>query len=177
MLTFLRTKLRRKLLTHIVQHGEQDYYVRELAEILGEDPGNCSRELKRFAAEGILTVVIRAGAKFYQLNADYARLLELKQLLEKDTQGPDKTPVLFLCATRLRRAMLSYFIQNRGKDIYVRELAGAIQQDAGNLSRELRMFEAEGVLTSYKRARAKYYRLNEEHALVEEWNKWGDEGV
>ena len=44
------------------------FIVREIASLIGEDPGNVSRELRVFEAEGVLTSQVRAGAKFYKLD-------------------------------------------------------------------------------------------------------------
>ena len=42
----LENKLRKKLLTYSFTHPDESYYVRELANLIGMDAGNLSRELK-----------------------------------------------------------------------------------------------------------------------------------
>ena len=53
MLLFLKTKLRKKLLAHAFTHPDRKFYVRELAELIKEDPGNLSRELRKLEEEGL----------------------------------------------------------------------------------------------------------------------------
>lgn len=83
MLIPLNTRLRRKLLAYSFTHCEENYYVRELAGIIGEDPGNLSRELRRMEEDGLYTSSIRGKAKFYSLNRNYPLFDELKQIVFK----------------------------------------------------------------------------------------------
>jgi predicted transcriptional regulator with HTH domain len=51
----LNSKLKRKLLTYSFTHPDESYYVRELAYLTQEDPGNLSRELKRLSFDAHLS--------------------------------------------------------------------------------------------------------------------------
>lgn len=68
----------------------------------------------------------------------------------------------------LRRKILAYFFTNPDSEFYLREIAGLINEDAGNLSKELARLEKEGVFTAYKRGNQKYFSLNRDYPLFKE---------
>lgn len=70
--------------------------------------------------------------------------------------------------TRLRRKLLAYSFTHPDEDYYVRELAAIIEEDAGNLSRELKKFENEGIYNSHLRGKSKFYSLNKKYPLFKE---------
>jgi predicted nucleotidyltransferase len=72
---------------------------------------------------------------------------------------------------KLRKKLLSYSFTHPGEDYYVRELSGLIEEDPGNLSRELRVLEEEGLYTSVTRGRIKLYSLNKKYPLFRELKK------
>lgn len=82
----LKTKLRRKLLTYFFTHVDENYYVRELANLINEDVGNLSRELKKLEEEGLCNSFIRGRSKFYSLNKNYSLFRQLKEIIFK-TEG------------------------------------------------------------------------------------------
>jgi predicted nucleotidyltransferase len=86
MTVLLNTKLRRKLLAYSFTHADEQYYVRELAGLIDEDPGNLSRELKRLEDEGLYTAVAKGRIKLYSLNKQYPLFKELKRIIFK-TEG------------------------------------------------------------------------------------------
>lgn len=86
MSVFLNTKLRKKLLTYSFTHPGEDYYVRELSNLIDEDPGNLSRELRFLEEEGLYTSVTRGRVKLYSLNKRYPLFRELKKIIFK-TEG------------------------------------------------------------------------------------------
>lgn len=73
-----------------------------------------------------------------------------------------------LLKTKLRKDLLSYLFSNPDKNCYLRELASLIDADAGNLSRELRMLEGEGLLISKKQGNRKMFRINKKYPLFKE---------
>lgn len=76
-----------------------------------------------------------------------------------------------LLKTKLRRKLLTYSFTHPDESYYVRELAGLIDEDAGNLSRELRKLEEEGIYTSFSKGRVKFYSLNRAYCLYKELKK------
>src|SRR3989338_7295545 len=79
-------KLRKKLLGYAFTHADREFYVRELAELIQEDPGNLSRELKKLEAEGLYNSRIKGSLKYYSLNKNYPLFQELKKVIFK-TEG------------------------------------------------------------------------------------------
>ena len=73
-----------------------------------------------------------------------------------------------LVNTKLRRKLLAYAFTHVDEEYYVRELSGLIDGDPGNLSRELKRLEAEGLYTSVTRGRIKLYSLNKKYPLFKE---------
>jgi len=77
----------------------------------------------------------------------------------------------FLTNSESRRKLLAYFFTHSDESFYVREVAAFIKEDPGNISRDLRKLESEGLFKSLTRGRTKYYSLNKEYALFEEYKK------
>jgi predicted nucleotidyltransferase len=73
-----------------------------------------------------------------------------------------------LLNTKLRRKLLVYSFTHSGEQYYVRELSGLIDEDPGNLSRELKRLENEGLYTSVTKGRVKFYSLNKRYPLFKE---------
>jgi len=80
------SKLRSSLLAYTFTHPDRQYYVRELAVLIGQDPGNLSRELAKLAAEGLFIAQTRGRIKLYALNKKYPLYKELKAITFK-TEG------------------------------------------------------------------------------------------
>jgi len=76
-----------------------------------------------------------------------------------------------LITSKLKSKILSYFFTNPEASCYVRELAAIVNEDAGNLSRELRNLEAEGMFLSNTKGRLKFYYLNKRYPLFNEIKK------
>jgi predicted nucleotidyltransferase len=76
-----------------------------------------------------------------------------------------------LLNTKLRRKLLAYSFTHPDEDYYVRELSSLIEEDPGNLSRELRILEEEGLYASVTRGRLKLYSLNKKYPLFQELKK------
>jgi predicted nucleotidyltransferase len=76
-----------------------------------------------------------------------------------------------LLSTKLRKKLLTYSFAHSDEDYYVRELSSLIEEDPGNLSRELRILEEEGLYTSVTRGRVKLYSLNKKYPLFRELKK------
>src|SRR4030042_527672 len=76
-----------------------------------------------------------------------------------------------LLMTKLRKKLLTYSFTHPNENYYVRELASLIAEDAGNLSRELRKLEEEGIYISFSRGRVKFYSLNKDYPLYKEFKK------
>lgn len=73
-----------------------------------------------------------------------------------------------LLNTRLRKNLLTYIFTHHEENYYVRELSVLIDEDPGNLSRELRRLEEEGLCRSVIRGREKFYSLNKGYSMYNE---------
>mgnify|MGYP001592065805 CR=1 FL=1 len=71
--------------------------------------------------------------------------------------------------SKLRSKLLSYFFTNPEKSRYVRELGIILNEDPGNLSRELRKLELEGIFISSTRGMVKFYSLDKKHPLFNDF--------
>jgi predicted nucleotidyltransferase len=67
--------------------------------------------------------------------------------------------------SKLRSRLLSYFFTNPEKSLYVRELGIILDLDPGNLSRELRKLEQEGIFTSHTKGQIKFYSVDKKYPL------------
>lgn len=73
-----------------------------------------------------------------------------------------------LMNTKLRRKLLAYSFTHADEQYYVRELSGLIDEDPGNLSRELKKLADEGLYTSVTKGSVKLYSLNKKYPLFKE---------
>ena len=71
--------------------------------------------------------------------------------------------------SKLRSRLLSYFFTNPEKSFYVRELGIILNEDPGNLSRELRKLELEGIFISSTKGLVKFYSLDKKHPLFNDF--------
>ena len=76
-----------------------------------------------------------------------------------------------LLGTKLRKNLLAFSFSRPDESFYVRELSGLIQEDPGNLSRELRKLEEEGIYSSTTRGNVKFYSLNKAYPVFSELKK------
>jgi len=91
-----KSKLRQKLLKYWLKYPKKDFYVRELAQAIKEDAGNCSRELKNLQKAGLITAGSRGNLKLYSLKQDHPDLPKIREL--------------FLLAEPRRETKTVYFI-------------------------------------------------------------------
>lgn len=71
--------------------------------------------------------------------------------------------------SRLRRKLLTYFFTNTQADLYLREIASLLKEDAGNLSKELSNLQRKGIFTSRIRGNQKFFSLNKKYPLYREF--------
>ncbi|OGS21798.1 MAG: hypothetical protein A2252_06630 [Elusimicrobia bacterium RIFOXYA2_FULL_39_19] len=76
-----------------------------------------------------------------------------------------------LLKTNLRKKLLAYSFTHPDEAYYLRELALFIDEDPGNLSRELKRLEEDGLYSSTTRGKLKFYSLNKKYPLYAEYKK------
>ena len=70
--------------------------------------------------------------------------------------------------SKARQRLLAYYFTNPAARHHLRDLAGRLNIDPSNLSRELRRLEGDGLFRSELSGRQKYFRLNPEYPLFKE---------
>lgn len=75
-----------------------------------------------------------------------------------------------LTKSRLRKKLLAYFFTHRDANLFLREIAGFLKEDPGNLSKELNRLVQAGVFISQARGNQKYFSLNLKYPLYRELN-------
>lgn len=79
----LRSHLRRRLLAFYFTNPTAKLHVRELAQRLGLDPSNLSKELRRLERDGLFQSDIIGRQKHFQLNHDYPLFDEIRGIVLK----------------------------------------------------------------------------------------------
>src|ERR1017187_4071657 len=75
---------------------------------------------------------------------------------------------MFDLSSKARQRLLAYYFTNPAARHHLRDLAGRLNIDPSNLSRELRRLENDGLFRSEVSGRQKYFRLNPEYSLFKE---------
>jgi len=70
--------------------------------------------------------------------------------------------------SQLRGKLLTYFFDHEDAKHYLREIAAMLELDPGNLSRELRHLEREGLFLSKRRGNQKCFFLNPSYQHLED---------
>ena len=83
MSLLLNTKLRRKLLAYSFTHPNENFYVRELSNLIDVNPGVLWRELKRLEAKGLYVSSKKGRLKFISLNKNHPQYESLANIIFK----------------------------------------------------------------------------------------------
>jgi predicted nucleotidyltransferase/predicted transcriptional regulator with HTH domain len=75
---------------------------------------------------------------------------------------------LEITRSRLRNKILLYFYTDPDNELYLREISAMLDEDPGNLSKEMSRFEKEGIFLSQFRGKQKYFSLNKDYTLYDE---------
>jgi len=81
--TLFGSRLRARLLSWLVLHSQERFYVRQLESLLGEDSSNLSRELARLARLGILIAETEGRQKYFRIDPEGSIYDELRGLVLK----------------------------------------------------------------------------------------------
>ena len=71
--------------------------------------------------------------------------------------------------SEISQKVLNYFMLQQGAESYVNDLARTLHLESGNLARKLLEFEKEGVLKSRWQGKQRYYSLNTNFPLMNEY--------
>ena len=76
--------------------------------------------------------------------------------------------MLDITRSKLRANLLLYYFTNPQAKLHLRDLAGRLSEDPGNLSRELNRLSEEGLFLTEDVGRQKYFSLNKNYGLYDE---------
>jgi predicted nucleotidyltransferase/predicted transcriptional regulator with HTH domain len=79
----LRSKARRRLLAYYFTNPAARLHLRDLAQRLGIDPSNLSKELRRLEHAGLFRSEVSGRQKYFQLNHEYALFGEVRSIVAK----------------------------------------------------------------------------------------------
>jgi len=71
----------------------------------------------------------------------------------------------------ITQKLLTYFLLNKTKEFYINELARLLNVDPKNLDKKLKELEKEGIFKSEFRGKQKYYFLNKNFPLLNEYKQ------
>ena len=82
MLDFLKNG-QGEILKLFFAQPEKEYYLREIAKILGKEPSHYQRHLDEFVAQGILLDERKGNMRFFKLNKNFHLFAEIRSIISK----------------------------------------------------------------------------------------------
>lgn len=75
--------IRQKVLAYFFTNPHQELHLREIARVLGIDPGNLSKEMRKMKEEKVFRTEEKGSLTIYSLNQNHPLYKELKQIVNK----------------------------------------------------------------------------------------------
>ena len=143
MTPFISSKLRSKVLSYFFTNPDSLLYVRELAVVIGEDPGNLSKELRKLEKEGIFISAAKGSIKLYSLDRKYPLFNELKKIVFKTTgiEGSLKQLVLKYAGIKIAMIYGSYAKERENKNSDI-DILVVGDFSRGEFTRDIRTLES-----------------------------------
>lgn len=101
-----KSKVRSRLLGLLFSNPKQQYYLSELARLVGASAGNVQRELKRFIRDGLIQREKKGNLVFYILNPHHALFPEIRSLVLKTVGIEGKLRALAAKSKEIELALL-----------------------------------------------------------------------
>ena len=79
----LHSKARQRLLAYYFTNPSARHHLRDLAERIGVDPSNLSKELRRLEQDGLFKSEVNGRQKYFSLNRKYPLYSEVRRIVEK----------------------------------------------------------------------------------------------
>jgi predicted nucleotidyltransferase/DNA-binding HxlR family transcriptional regulator len=79
----LHSKARQRLLAYYFTNPSARHHLRDLAERIGVDPSNLSKELRRLERDGLFKSEVDGRQKYFSLNRKYPLYAEVRRIVEK----------------------------------------------------------------------------------------------
>ncbi|TSC57279.1 MAG: hypothetical protein Greene041619_1247 [Candidatus Peregrinibacteria bacterium Greene0416_19] len=86
------SQTRVKLLSTFLLHPEQEYFIRELTRLLGEQINSIRRELENLRRIGLVKSRHKNRKKYYHVDMDFVFFAELRNMFSKEIQA--ESPVV-----------------------------------------------------------------------------------
>ena len=86
------SQTRVKLLSTFLLHPEQEYFIRELTRLLGEQINSIRRELENLRRIGLVKARHKNRKKYYRIDMDFALFADLRNIFTKEIQA--ESPVV-----------------------------------------------------------------------------------
>ena len=84
------SRVRVRLLTLLLTHPTEAFYIRQIARLTGETYNNVRQELQNLAQLGLILSERRANAAYYQANVEHFLFPELKRIILKTEAVGDR---------------------------------------------------------------------------------------
>jgi predicted nucleotidyltransferase len=88
MMFEFRSKARRRLLAYYFTNPAARHHLRDLAQQLGIDPSNLSKELGRLEREGLFRSEVSGRQKYFRLDRSYPLFEEVRRVVAKTIGAP-----------------------------------------------------------------------------------------
>lgn len=88
-MTLKLTKNKSLILSIFFTNPEKSFYLRELARMLGIEPGVFQKDINNLEKDGLLKSTFRGRSRFFALNKDYPLYQEIRNIIKK-TVGIEK---------------------------------------------------------------------------------------
>jgi len=84
MIDFItKSKIRKKIILLFLYNQNREFYLSEIAKLVGTSPGTAQRELNRLLAGDFISFKKKANLSIYSLNKRYSLLKELEAIVNK----------------------------------------------------------------------------------------------
>lgn len=90
------SQTRVKLLSVFLLHPEEEYFIRQLTRLLGEQINSIRRELENLRRIGLVKARHRNRKKYYKTDTDFIFYPELKNMFSKEVKGGESATVAAL---------------------------------------------------------------------------------
>lgn len=87
------SQTRVKLLSVFLLHPEEEYFIRQLTRLLGEQINSIRRELENLRKIGLVKARHKNRKKFYKTDTDFLFYQELRSMFSKEVKGGENATV------------------------------------------------------------------------------------
>ena len=77
------TKNQTLILDIFFKHQDESFYLRQIARMLGKEPGVFQKDINKLVDDGLLIDELKANSRFFQLNKEHLLFNELKSIFMK----------------------------------------------------------------------------------------------